>query len=273
MSEHEESAESDPTIPSEYAAGSGPAQPDSAEPGSSQPESSQNSARGRGQRAAKLAGAVTSRTAGWMVAAALAGSLTTLLLDNGTAQPTVSQVAAREAGRMAHIPGSARRNGPGPATRVIYPGPGGPQAAGRSSWVLGPAAPGSAGFSCAFPGPGGPPFATGKIGAVRIHRAWQVIIIGRGHRHVQIKAGSVPAPSFRLARPGCQMTPFRCQAALRVIIKRHGRLVIVGQRPGGLPRRIGVKPVPGKRISVVLPGRSVARFAGPRCGPVPAPRG
>jgi hypothetical protein len=198
-----------------------------------------------------------------MVAAALAGSLTTLLLDNGTAQPTASQVVVRDAGRMAP--------GPGPSTRVLYPGPGGPQAAGRSSWVLGPAAPGPAWLSCAFPVPGGRPFAPGKIGSVRIHRAWQVIIVGPGRRHVQIKTGSVPAPkAIRLARPGCPMIPLRCQAALHVIIKRHGRLVIVGPRPGRLPRRIGVRAPAGKRISVVLPGRSFTSFTGPRCAPVPA---
>jgi hypothetical protein len=229
VSEHEESGEPDPTIPGEQAG---------------QHDMGPSSTAGtRRQRAARLAGAVTSRTAGWMVAAALAGSLVTLLLDGSLSQPATGQVAFRNVGRSAQAPAQAGgrtnwRIAAVPATpQQVYAAPGGPLAAG----TVGPA--------CAFGGQGVPP--------VAVRRARHAVIFRKGHRASWVAIGKAPgAKRITVVRLWCQMMPLQCRPAAGVrigwvpafrsiTIKGHGRTVIVG--PGGRPqRRLSIQAKPGQ---------------------------
>ncbi len=242
MSEHEESAGPDATIPGQ--------------PAGHHETGPSSKARTRGQRAAQVAGAVTSRTAGWMVAAALAGSLVTVLLDGGTSQPATGQVTLRNIGRAAPAPAGVRTSWRIEATpltpKQVYVAPGDPLASGTVT-------PG-----CAFPGPGIPPGAVRHSRSLKIS-GWQQIVIGRkGHRASWVAIGSGP-PRKRIAlvRPGCRVRPLHCGAALgvrigwapagkRIMIKRHGSVVIIG--PGGRPQRhVRTRARAGQRIRPVVP--------------------
>jgi hypothetical protein len=94
VSEYEESAGPDETVPG----------PNTKEPDPDPPRSRRA---GATRAAGTVAGALTSRTAGWIVAAALGGSLVTLAVDNGTSQPTAGPIAIRNADRTAPAPALA----------------------------------------------------------------------------------------------------------------------------------------------------------------------
>lgn len=174
MSEHEESAGSDPTIPGQPAGhhDTGPS----------------GAASTRGQRGAKVAGAVTSRTAGWMVAAALAGSLVTMLLDGGASQTATGQVAVRNVGRTALAPPGGRMSWRIAATPLspnqVYAAPSGP--------LAGAVAP-----ACAFPGPGLPPRAFRHARSITIYGRHRVVIGKKGRRASWTVIGRGPARKQR----------------------------------------------------------------------------
>jgi hypothetical protein len=245
VSEHEESAEPDPTIPGLPA-------------GQHQPGPS-SKAGARGQRAAKVAGAVTSRTAGWMVAAALAGSLVTLLLDGGTSQTAGGQVAFRDVGR------ASWRIAATPLTpKQVYVAPGGPLAGG----MVAPA--------CAYPGPGMPPRIFRHQRSITIYGRQRIAIGKKGLRVSWTVIGRGPAAKrITVVRPGCQAMPWRCDAAIgvqigqapgskRIMIQRHGRVVLIG--PGGRPqRRISVRPKAGQRVTIVVPAAPPGWQSIPSC--------
>jgi hypothetical protein len=265
VSEHEESGGPDPTIPDERAG---------------QHDSGPSSTAGtRRQRAARAAGAVTSRTAGWMVAAALAGSLVTLVLDGSLSQPATGQVAFRNVGRsaQAQAPAGGRtswRIAAVPATpKQVYLAPGGPLAAGTSA------------RACAFAGQGVPPVAIGRARSIKISGMRHAVIFSQGHRASWVEIGKAPGgKQITVVRPWCQMTPLHCRAAAGVrigwvpafrsiTIKGHGRTVIVG--PGGSAQRRVSIHAKGKRVTFAAPAPRLAWRAFPGCavylpaGPAP----
>ncbi|HEX5190494.1 MAG TPA: hypothetical protein VFW16_13185 [Streptosporangiaceae bacterium] len=255
MSEHEESAGSDPTIP-----GQPPGQHEPDPPGK---------AGTRGQAAARVVGAVTSRTAGWMVAAALAGSLVTLLADGGTSQPA-GQIAVRNvSGTTTPAGGRASwRMQLAPVTpRRAYIAPGGPLAGG----MLAPA--------CAFPGPRTPPAMFRHPRSVTIYGRQRVAIGKKGGRLSWTVIGRGRAwQKVAIIGPGCQVIPPRCWTAIgvrngkapafkQIIIKRHGRVVIIG--PGGrAQRRVSIDAKAGQWVQVVAPAARPAWQALRDCVPV-----
>jgi hypothetical protein len=154
------------------------------------------------------------------VAAALAGSLVTLLLDPGTSTPSVQQVAIRNASRTSPAPGGSTnwrvvwQGGP----RTIYVGPGnGPGTLPAPGWVyLSPASPpGAIWMPAQSPGnwtavPGCviyrariAPFPPGSTRRLKVIRRRQVIIgrvgIVRAARRVSVQIGAMPA--CRLIHP------------------------------------------------------------------------
>jgi hypothetical protein len=249
VSEYEESAGQDQNVP-----GATSAEPD--------PEPPRSRQVGASRAAAAVAGAVTSRTAGWMVAAALAGSLVTLAVDHGASQPTAGQITIRNAGRVSAAP-------PGRSThRQIQASPltpgALPQAQGGMAWVMQPA--------CAVPGPGGPPIAKRPQRMVTIPVPKRIVIGRQGHRNLQIYAGQLPASKrIRLVRPACPMFPLRCHpgmrigirqvpASARVQIGRRGRFFVTGpsqQPPGRIPVRVPA--------AVIVPSPRIAGSPGPQC--------
>ena len=254
MSEHEESGGPDPTIPGEQAGqhGAGPS----------------STAGTRRQRAARVAGAATSRTAGWMIAAALAGSLVTLLLDGSLSQPATGQVAFRNVGRSAPGPAGGRTSwqiAAVPATpKQVYLAPGGPLAAG----TVGPA--------CAFGGQGVPPVAVRRARSIKISGRRHAVAFRKGHRASWVEIGTAPGGKrITVVRPWCQMMPLHCRAVAGVrigwvpafssiTIKGHGRTVIVG--PGGrAQRRVSIHAKPGQRVRFVGPKARPAWRAFPGC--------
>jgi hypothetical protein len=282
VSEYEESAGPDETVPGPNTKGPDPDPPRSRRAGAT-------------RAAGTVAGALTSRTAGWIVAAALGGSLVTLAVDNGTSQPTAGPIAIRNAGRTAPAPAGTRRSWKIAATRLtprqVYLAPGGPLAAG------GPPAQGGAGAAwtmqpaCALPGPGGPPFPPGRQRTVMIPRAKRAIIGRLGHRHVRIEFGRIPMPKrMILIRPKCAMislpmvplpmlplpvVPLHCRAAMRIAIRQvppfkrisiqpRGRVIYIGpnHRP---PRRMDIKAPAGRRVYVVVPSPRLGGPPGPGC--------
>lgn len=286
MSEHEESAGSDPTNPGQQAAqdDTSPSSPGTAGAAGRPSTTGTSGTRGtRGQRAASVAGAVTSRTAGWMVAAALAGSLVTLLLDGGASQPASGQVAFRNVGRMAQGPAGGRTSGRiegMPVTpKQAYFAPGGPLPGGPlpgGPLPGGPLPGGTVAPACAFAVPGIPPGAPRHPFSIKISGRQRVVIGKNGHRASRVQIGRRSArKQITVVRPGCQMMPPRCRAGAglrigqappfkRVMIKRHGRVTIVG--PGGLPwRRVSVRARVHGRVIVVPPAAAIGWLPAPGC--------
>ena len=263
MNEYEESAGPDQTMPGGNNQG-----PDAGPPSSRRA--------GASKAAGAVAGAVTSRTAGWMVAAALAGSLVTLAVDHNTSQPGARSITIRNAGRAAQAPtgGSRHRQIEAvPAPKRIYLAPGGPASAGApwaqagTSWIMQPA--------CAIAGAGGPPFSKRVQRIVTIPAPKRVVIGGQGQHNMHIQIGQVPAASrIRFARPGCLMFPLQCQRGMkiggqvhpftRVQIERRGRVVIVGPRQRAL-RRMTINAPRFRRTVVIVPSPRLSGSQGPQC--------
>jgi len=207
-----------------------PDQPDH----SDQPDQARSRRQSKARVARASAAAATSRTAGWIVAAALGGSLVTLLLDGSLSQPAVRQVTISNAGRAAPAPG---RTAPAPGSRqswrvvapgspqTIYLGPGnGPGSPPAPGWVyLSPASPPGSVWMPAQPPmswtavPGCvmyravlPALPAGRLRGIRARVRRQVIIgrvaIGRPGKHARIRIAQrptcgairvVPVPSHR----------------------------------------------------------------------------
>jgi hypothetical protein len=205
------------------------------------------------------------------VAAGLTGSLATLLLNPSTTQPVASQVTISNAGQVAPVGPAARTSwqiAPAPdSARRAYVLPGGPPLAGAIQWTVNQA--------CAIHGPGAAPFAKRRMQIVAIPSARRVYISRHGRHQIAIKINRVPwQRSIRMVGPGCAMLPLRCRMAVimgqgpriaPVIIKRHGRVVII--RPGrhAIARHVHLKARAGKRVSVVLPGAQVSAVPAPQC--------
>ena len=179
-------------------------------------------------RAGLVAAAATSRTAGWIVAAGLFGSLITLLVGPGSNSPATVVTLHRAAfaapgslrsaapGRQVYVHGRARQKiiglpaGGQPGMGLFTPG----QVAGPGgAWVQVPAMM----PACGFAGPGLlPPGAPGVYGP-----------------------GGVPIPKGVISRPG--------KKGMRVEIIRPG----ASKRVSYVWRRV----LPGQRISIQLPRR------------------
>ena len=264
MSEYEESAGPDETVPGQNNKGPDPDPPRSRRAGAT-------------RAAGTAAAALTSRTSGWIVAAALAGSLVTLAVDHGTSQPTAGPIAIRNAGRTAPAPAGTRRSWKIAATpltpRQVYLAPGGPLAAGGppaegwAAWTMQPA--------CALPGPGGPPFPPRRQRIVIMPGAKRVIIGRAGHRHVRIQFGQVQQPKrISWFRPKCAMIPLHCSAMRiairqvppfkRIRIERRGRVIYIAPNHR-LPHRMGIKAPASRRAFVVVPSPRLAGPPGPQC--------
>jgi hypothetical protein len=143
-------------------------------------------------------------------------------------------------------------------------GPGGPLAGG----MVAPA--------CAFPGAAKPPVAFRHLRSITIHGRQQIVIRKKGSRVSWTVIGHGPAWKWITAvRPRCQWRPLRCGAAVgvrmgklpaakRVMIRRHGRVIIIG--PGGrAQRRISVRPKAGQRVTVVVPAPALSWQVLPDC--------
>src|SRR5260221_4633970 len=118
VDEHEESAESE----SAAADGHG-AQSDTAPLGARRRVALSGSSAGR-TSARRVGAAATSRTAGWMAAAALAGALVTLLLEPARLAPSaVVAVQFRNAGRVQTNPARGAVAWSGHGIRVAVPAP------------------------------------------------------------------------------------------------------------------------------------------------------
>jgi len=262
VSEYEESAGQDQTVPGQTSKG-----PDQEPPRSRRA--------GASKAAGTVAGALTSRTAGWMVAAALAGSLVTLGVDHSTAQPTAGSVTIRNAGRVAAAPSGSTRHRQIPAMTLtpkrFYVGPGDPLAVGGlaggqggTSWVMQPA--------CAVPGPGGPPFSKSQRRIITIPMPKRVVIGRPGHQKLPLHAGQIPAlKRIRFARPACPILPIHCRAGMRIAIGQAPAATRVHIEQRGRVFVIGPGQQPPRRVSVSLPDVVVVpsfRFigsGGPQC--------
>ncbi len=253
MSEYEESAGQETPAPSGNSAG-----PDT--------EPLRPRRAGAAKTAAAVGGAVTSRTAGWMVAAALAGSLVTLGIDHGTSQPSAGSITVRNAGRVAQAPTGASKRGRieavPPGQKRIYVAP---PAQGRTSWIMQ--------SPCAVGGMGGPPFSERHQGFATIMPK-RVVIGARGQHKVHVQIGQVPArQAIRLALPGCSMFPIHCQASMaiggqvppfvRVQIERRGRVYVIGPQQGSM-RRMTING-PAFRRAVVVPAPRIRGSVATQC--------
>jgi len=239
------------------------------------PEPARSRRAGAPSAAGAVAAAVTSRTAGWMVAAALAGSLATLGVVHGTSQPAAGQVTIKNAGRVAVAPSGSSKHGRMWATRLtpkrVYVGPGDPlatgalpQVSGGAAWVAQPA--------CAVPGHNGPPFSKRQQRIVTIPVPKHIVIGRTGHHKLQQQGGQITVPKrIRLARPACAMFPLRCRADLRIAIgqvpaatrvqvEQRGRFFATGQ--GQQPPRWARVRFPAV---VVVPSPRLTGSPGPQC--------
>ena len=204
-----------------------------------QPEPDRASARPRSGTARVVADAVLSRTAGWMVAAALAGALTTLALEPSASTPTAARlIPVRNAASADGAAGPGRIHKPVRQQVKLPPGaygmPG--QMPGQ---IIGPAA------RCAAVMPGWPFPGQGRM----VHRIGG---IGKPRREVFIRPGRqrrfsislVPAPACIFVAPG------RC--AMGAIGKVPARRFAI-LRPGGRPGQSGA-PRPSRRFSYIPGG-------------------
>lgn len=245
---------------------------------------------------ARRAGALaTSRTVGWMVAAALAGALVTLLLEPARSAPSPA-VPFRNAGRAEAKPGRSAVAGSGhkvgvavPAPGQVYPVPGRPgqvyaeptpwqmygqmYPAPRAAWLAGP--PASVGMpGCVIKMPAQVPFAGPPPGRPGIHTRIgefrppkSIIMEGPGRRPTQTRIGRLPIVKRIIGIPGrCAVRigiPGPC--AVRV---RAGRLMLPRRievtPPSHRPVRIRVERLrPRREVIVVGPGaRSVIAMPG-----------
>jgi hypothetical protein len=231
---------------------------------------------GVAKTAAAFGGAVTSRTAGWMVAAALAGSLVTLGIDHGTSQPSAGSITVRNAGRVAQAPTGAGKHAriqAVPGQKRIYVAPGGPlgagsfSAQGRTSWIMQQ--------PCAAAGVGGPPFSARHQRFNWIQVPKRVVIGPRGQRKLHVQIGQMPArKAIRIARPACPMFPIHCQASITIggqappftrgWIERRGHVYVIGPQQGSM-RRMTINAPAFRRTVVVVPSPRIEASQGRQC--------
>ena len=213
-------------------------------------------------RAGQVAAAATGRTAGWLVAAALAGSLVTLLLAPGRTSPSGLAVVPNH--RVAFFAPGARPGGqlrPGKRVSVhVPPGAKIVTIPGRVQVTLPANVP-----TCGFVVPGGQPYyvPAGPPGCVR---AGLPGCVPAGRRTVYVPGRPLPF-YFRGRRPfargvivGPGKRAFRLRPpALKRIIGKAGR-------PGGPARRITIHVVPPGRLG--RPGGVAIAGLAPGCAMV-----
>jgi hypothetical protein len=235
---------------------------------------------GAGRTGARRVGAAaTSRTAGWMVAAALAGALVTLLLEPARLAPSaVVSVPFRKADRVQTNPAPNAVAGSGhrirvavPAPRQAYLVPGQPgqiygsltprqMYAAPGQWFAGPPAPVAA-PGCIAMAPAQEPFAAapppgGPVARIRIGRyspPKRVIISGRGRRPTQVRIGQLPIVKRIISIPGAcafGLGTFR-SPIVKGLIGIPGRCAV--QVKGGrltVPKRILITRPHRRRIQI-----------------------
>ncbi len=261
-------------------AGSGPAGPaEDSEPESAAPR------RRRNLRGAQVGAALTSRSAGWIVAAALAGSLATYLFAPPRTSPTTSVgVAYRSAGpvvggqarvRVARPPGQSVQSG-GPLSLVPAPGQRPAQA--------GVPAPGQRPAQASVPAPGSTRVYVAAPGSARVYVAAPKRLRGRaqvilppgnvsGPATGQIVVGpggnwvGAPMPACAVAVPGGPPVAVRLArpSALKRIVAVHGRRASISWVQVPAPQRAVIVSPPAARRIVVRNGRAVhVRIVQPR---------
>ena len=220
-------------------AGSGPAGPaEDSEPESAAPR------RRRSLRGARVGTALTSRSAGWIVAAALAGSLATYLFAPPRTSPTTSVgVAYRSAGpvvggqarvRVARPPGQSVQSG-GPLSLVPAPGQ-------RPAQVAVPA-PGQRPAEVAVPAPGSARIYVPAPGSARVYVPAPKRL--RGRAQVILPPGNVggPATGQIVVGPGGNWVGAPMPACA---------VAVPGGLPGGPPVAVRLaRPSALKRIAAV----------------------
>jgi hypothetical protein len=205
-----------------------------------------------GGSAHRVGVALASRTAGWMVAAALAGSLVTLLLEPArSASTSNAAVQFRNSGRIAPAPARSAVAGPGQHSAAVPAQPG--QA------YLVPAQPGQAYLVPAQPG-------QAYLVPAQPGQAYLVPAPGPIHQQMQPAAGSVwfTGPPGQAMMPGCmaQLPP----GGLPPVFRRLGmhRQITVG--PGLPPRSIRISGRPIMKALIGIPSPCSVRL-----GMVPPP--
>jgi len=191
-----------------------------------QPEPERAPTRQRSRTARVVADAVTSRTAGWMVAAALAGALTTLALEPSTSTPAAAKlIPVRNAASAHGAPRTGRIHAP---VRQQIKWPAGVY--GKPGAMLPPGAP------CTTVLPGGPYPGPGRM--IHIHGAHG---IRAPKRELFIRPGRHRRFSISLALPP------------RCLFVPPGRCAVgaIGQ-------------VPAKRFTIVGPGGRAGQSGAPR---------
>jgi hypothetical protein len=193
-----------------------------------------------GGSARRVGVALASRTAGWMVAAALAGSLVTLLLEPArSASTTNAAVQFRNTGRIAPAParsavaGSGLNGGAVPAPRRVYVAPGQP---GQVPGCLAKLPPGGLPPARAVPPP--------VISRLRLHRQ---LVVGRGLRPRYIRISGRPIMKALVGIPS------PCSVRLGVVPPP------IVQRLTAIPGRCGARVQIGrlmapKRVAFAKPG-------------------
>lgn len=200
-----------------------------------------------GGSARRVGVALASRTAGWMVAAALAGSLVTLLLEPArSASTSNAAVQFRNTGRIALAParsavaGSGQNRAAVPVPRRVYLAPAQP----GQAYIV-PARPGRAYIVPAQPG-----------------QAYLVPAPGPIHQQMQPTAGGVwfAGPPGQAMMPGCmaQLPPGGLPPARAVppaVFRRlrlHRQITVgPGLRPGSI--RISGRPIMKALIGIPSP--------------------
>ena len=241
---------------------SGPAAP--AASGAAPPDAA---GRSRRPRAGAAGAAMTSRTAGWMVAAALGGSMLTLLLTGQlhSAQVTyVRAAAAQRPARLSHsaaaVPGRVAVQRPASARARQAPAPPGPgkvvYGRGQMSVPLPPRT-----YIKATPGQGQVVYGPGQVTVPLPPRAY--IKAGPGRVQVVVPPGAIrrqlrvlPPRAYIRAIPGPPRAVLPPRAALRRLraLPPLAACRLAGP-PAGVTRIIGVRP--GRRL-VIVRGRPAA---------------
>ncbi|MGI9006848.1 MAG: hypothetical protein ACR2FU_11750, partial [Streptosporangiaceae bacterium] len=188
------------------------------------------------RRPVAAAAALTNQTAGWMVAAALGGSLLTLLLTGQLHSSQLAYVRSAAAQRQVTV---SRPAAAGPR-RVAVPAPG--PASGGARQVPVPA------------GPGRVVYRRGQVQVVLPPRGFvkaipapvQVVLPPRAIRR-QLRVLPLPAAACRIVRPAA--------GGLRFIRVRPGRrLIIPAGRPAAGARASWVRVRGHRIVGLIAPG-------------------
>ena len=237
-------------------AGSGPAGPEEDnEPASVAPR------RRRNFRGRQLGAALTSRSAGWIVAAALAGSLATYLFAPPRTTPAASVRVAYQSARPATVQRGPRVVGPGGNARVQVP-------AGNARVQVPAGAPGPNRAYVAAPR--------------TIHGRVQVVMPGgnasgpAAGQIVAVPGGNwvgAPMPACAVAGPGGLPVSHRMSisiarpGALKRIVSVRGRPARISWVRVASPQRVVIVRPPGaKRIVVGPSGARRVYFVRPAAG-------